>query len=91
MSRRARQLHRALVPLVLLPLLITLITGVGFQIAVQTGNADEWEWLLALHRGDFAIVNLESVYVFYNGLSVLFLLASGTLLWLNSGRRNREN
>ncbi|NEO87186.1 MAG: PepSY domain-containing protein [Spirulina sp. SIO3F2] len=85
--RPARQLHRALAPLMVFPLTLTLVTGVLFHIAALTGQEDQYLWLLALHRGRFGSINLEAIYVFFNGAGLLFILATGLMLWLQSGRR----
>lgn len=85
----SRRLHRALAPVMLTPLLITLITGVMFHVAALTGKAEDYLWLLALHRGQFGRINLEVVYVFFNAAGLLFLLISGLLLWLQSSRRRK--
>ncbi|EDX85881.1 hypothetical protein S7335_3584 [Synechococcus sp. PCC 7335] len=50
---RLRQLHRALVPSMVLPLLLTLTTGTLFQFSVAGDRANDFLWLLDLHRGKF--------------------------------------
>ena len=65
---RLRQLHRALVPFVAFPLLLTLTTGMGFQFAVAGGRANDFLWLLELHRGKFGSINLELIYPILNAL-----------------------
>ncbi|MGB3616297.1 MAG: hypothetical protein WBA10_21070 [Elainellaceae cyanobacterium] len=87
---RLRQLHKALVPVMLLPLLLTLSTGVLFQFAVLSGGADDLLWLLEMHRGKFGQINLELVYPFLNALGLLTLLITGFLMWLQSPNRNRK-
>jgi hypothetical protein len=77
-----RQLHRILAPILLLPLLITLMTGSLFQIAVITGKANEFAWLLDLHRGKFGRINLEIIYPFFNAIGLLLLLITGIIIWL---------
>ncbi|ESA33738.1 hypothetical protein N836_20150 [Leptolyngbya sp. Heron Island J] len=37
-----RQLHRALVPFMVLPLLITLTTGTAFQFAIAANRASDF-------------------------------------------------
>lgn len=85
-----RQLHRRLAPILLLPLLITLITGSLFQIAVVTGKTNEFAWLLDLHRGKFGRINLEMIYPFFNALGLLLLLLTGLMLWLQSRTTRRR-
>lgn len=35
---RLRQLHKTMVPIMLVPLLVTLTSGIGFQAAMVSGN-----------------------------------------------------
>lgn len=81
---RLRQLHRALVPIMVLPLLLTLTTGVLFQFAVMSDRATDFIWLLDLHRGKFGQINLDFVYPFLNALGLLTLLITGVLMWLKT-------
>ncbi|CCQ50076.1 hypothetical protein [Crocosphaera watsonii] len=60
-----RQLHYKIAPIMIFPLLLTVITGTLFQVAVVTGNADNFIWLLELHRGKFGRINLEMIYPFF--------------------------
>ena len=81
---RVRKLHRALVPFMAFPLLITLMTGLLFQFAVVSNRASDFLWLLDLHRGKFGQINLESIYPFINALGLLTLLITGLLMWLQT-------
>ena len=85
---RFRQLHRALVPFVAFPLLLTLTTGMGFQLAVAGGRANDFLWLLELHRGKFGSINLELIYPILNALGLLTLVVTGLMMWLQT--RNRK-
>jgi len=87
---RLRQLHRALVPVMVLPLLLTLTTGVLFQFAVASDRANDFIWLLDLHRGKFGQINLDFVYPFLNALGLLTLLITGVLMWLQTPNRKRS-
>jgi hypothetical protein len=86
---KIRQLHRALVPFVVLPLLITLTTGTAFQFAVAANRAEDFLWLLDLHRGKFGSVNLELIYPILNALGLLTLIITGLFMWLNTTMRRR--
>lgn len=88
---RLRQLHRALVPIMLLPLLLTLTTGVGFQFAVVSDRANDFLWLLDLHRGTFGQINLDFIYPILNGMGLLTFIVTGILMWLQSPKRNRRD
>ena len=87
--RRLRQFHRSLVPIMVMPLLVTVTTGIAFQMAAVSGRANDFTWLLALHRGKFGRVNLEMIYPFLNGFGLLTLLMTGLLIWWKMpGRRS---
>ncbi|MGA0198604.1 MAG: PepSY domain-containing protein [Prochlorotrichaceae cyanobacterium] len=86
-AKKLRQLHRFIAPIMVLPILLTAITGSVFQFAEMTGHEDTFEWLLELHKGDFGILNLESIYPFLNALGLLVLGATGVFLWLPAKRR----
>jgi hypothetical protein len=88
---RLRQLHTALVPFMVLPLLLTLTTGVLFQLAVASDRANDFLWLLDLHRGTFGRVNLDFIYPILNALGLLTLLITGVLMWLQFPSRKRRN
>lgn len=76
-----RRLHRTLAPLMCVPLLLTVTTGMLFQMAATSQQGDQFLWLLDLHRGKFGRFNLEALYPYLNGLGLLALLLTGTLMW----------
>ncbi|MGB5768422.1 MAG: PepSY domain-containing protein [Crocosphaera sp.] len=84
-----RQLHHQFAPLMVFPLLLTVITGSLFQVAVLTGNADNFLWLLELHRGKFGRINLDIIYPFLNAFGLLTLGTTGTIMWLETRPHNR--
>lgn len=88
---RLRQLHKALVPFMVLPLLLTLATGTLFQFAAASNRADDFLWLLDLHRGKFGQINLELVYPILNALGLLTLIITGSIMWYQSPSRKRKN
>ena len=85
-----RHLHRTLAPIMLLPLLLTVITGTVYQIADLVGKGDAFGWLLDWHKGHFGAVNLEVIYLFLNALGLLVLLFTGTSLWLHMRRAPKK-
>jgi hypothetical protein len=87
-SSQFRQFHRAIAPIMALPLLLTAITGSIYQIADLSGN--EAEWLLDLHKGNFGVLKLEAIYPFLNALGLLALLATGISIWLQMRRSSRS-
>lgn len=84
---RFRQIHRVLAPIMVLPILLTLITGTSYQIADLSGQDRAFDWLLQLHKGNFFLINLESIYVFLNALGLLFLAVTGIAMWNQVRRR----
>ncbi|MEL6247428.1 MAG: PepSY domain-containing protein [Cyanobacteria bacterium J06626_23] len=88
---KLRQIHRTLVPFMIVPLLLTLTTGLLFQFAVAGGRANDFLWLLDLHRGKFGRINLEFVYPVLNALGLLTLLVTGLLMWLRLPTRRRPS
>lgn len=86
---RLRQLHKALVPFMVLPLLLTLTTGTLFQFAVAGDRANDFLWLLDLHRGKFGQVNLEFLYPVLNALGLLTLIVTGSIMWFQSPSRKQ--
>ncbi|MBW4623381.1 MAG: PepSY domain-containing protein [Cyanosarcina radialis HA8281-LM2] len=88
---RFRQLHRALAPVMIVPLLISLTTGTIYQILDVAGKDSDFRWLLDIHKGDFGILNLEAIYPFLNALGLLVLLATGFSLWWQPRRKKVEH
>lgn len=88
---RLRQLHKALVPFMVLPLLLTLTTGTLFQFAVAGDRANDFLWLLELHRGKFGQVNLEFLYPILNALGLLTLIITGSIMWFQSPSRKKRS
>ncbi len=86
---RLRQLHASLAPIMILPLLLTLITGSLFQIASVSGNGGEFYWLLEFHKGKFGLINLEKIYPFLNATGLLTMVITGSLMWLTRRPRPR--
>jgi hypothetical protein len=83
-SSQFRQFHRAIAPLLALPLLLTAITGSIYQITDLSGN--DAKWILEIHKGNFGILKLEAIYPFLNALGLIALLATGISMWLQMRR-----
>ena len=47
------------------------------------GRANDFLWLLDLHRGTFGQVNLEFVYPLLNALGLLTLIITGLAMWFS--------
>jgi uncharacterized iron-regulated membrane protein len=81
---RLRKLHRRFAPIMVFPLLLTLITGSLFQVATITGETEQFLWLLDLHKGKFGALDLTWIYPFLNALGILMMLVTGITVWLQS-------
>lgn len=87
---RLRQVHKALAPIMLLPLLLTLITGSIYQIVDLGGKGDAYDWLLGWHKGHFGVLNLETIYPFLNAAGLLVMVITGISMWLQLRRRSKS-
>lgn len=87
-SSQFRQFHRAIAPLMALPLMHTAITGSLYQVTDLSGHAADW--LLEMHKGNFGILKLETIYPFLNALGLLALLVTGISMWLHVRRSPRR-
>jgi hypothetical protein len=88
---RLRQLHRAAAPIMILPILLTLITGSVYQIVDLGGKGGDFNWLLDWHKGNFGSLNLETIYPFLNALGLLTLAITGILMWVQMRRTSRRH
>jgi uncharacterized iron-regulated membrane protein len=88
---RLRQLHRVVAPIMILPILLTLITGSVYQIVDLGGKAGDFQWLLDWHKGHFGSLNLEAIYPFLNAFGLLTLAITGILMWMQTRRIYRKN
>ena len=79
---RFRQLHRTLAPVMVLPILLTLLTGSFYQVFSLGGREADFDWLLDWHKGHFGALNLETIYPFLNALGLLTLTITGISMWL---------
>lgn len=77
MKRNVRKYHRAIAPILALPLLLTILSGMGATIIRDWGLnlGVTANWLLKLHTGE--IFHLEAIYPILNGLGLLGLLVTG--------------
>lgn len=77
-----RRLHGALAPVVLMPLLLTVCSGMAYRLLKDWGGLgrDQVHWLMVLHEGEWLGHAAEPVYVLLNGLGLLWMLSSGALM-----------
>jgi hypothetical protein len=90
---RLRHWHGALAPVVLLPLLVTVSSGVGYRLGRDWIHLsrDQAHLLMVIHEGEWLQrwfgASGETFYVLANGLGLLWMLASGAGLLLERWRR----
>lgn len=87
MNRLFRKYHRTLAIILSLPILLTIITGVGYSIF------DEWLGLgqighLMLEIHTMKILHLEKIYPLLNGLGLIGLLITGLSMTSLLGKRS---
>lgn len=88
--RKIRALHGAVAPIVLLPLLITVFTGVSYRLSKDWFHLerDQVHWLMTLHEGEYLGDTLEPLYVLLNGLGLLWMLITGATMAADKIRRS---
>lgn len=86
MSKRIfRTLHRQVAPFMVLPLLITALTGVTYRLGKDWlgWTRDQAHFLMVIHEGEYLGDDIKPFYVLLNACGVLFLLATGTAMVLD--------
>ncbi|MGK7942503.1 MAG: PepSY domain-containing protein [Crocosphaera sp.] len=88
-----RQWHRALAPIVMLPLMITVSTGVTYRLSKDwLGlSRDQVHFLMSLHEGEYLGKTLEPFYVLLNGLGVVWMLVTGGVMVFQNLRKSLKN
>ena len=83
-----RRWHGALAPFVLLPLLLTVASGLGYRLLRDWGGLERerTHLLMTLHEGEWLKTWFgppgETLYVLLNGLGLLWMIGSGAaMLW----------
>jgi hypothetical protein len=90
---RLRHVHAGLAPLALLPLLVTVGTGLSYRLLRDWGGwgRDQTHLLMVLHEGEWLNrwfgSNGETVYVLLNGVGLLWMLGTGAALLAQRWRR----
>ena len=83
-QRKARRIHRWLVPIAAFPLLLTAFTGTLYSLLLEQG-IDAF-WPLKVHTGQFGLLNLQSLYPMLLGILTILVTASGLVLFLKPSR-----
>ena len=74
-QRRARRVHRWVVPIAAAPLLITAATGSLYSLLLER-NIDAF-WLLRIHTGQFGWFDLQPFYPIVLGILTILVSSSG--------------
>jgi hypothetical protein len=86
---RVRELHQRIAPFVLLPLFVTVCSGVGYRLARDWFGAsrEQVHWLMTLHEGEWLGPTLEPIVVLMNAVGLLWMLITGLALLIQRWRR----
>ena len=86
---RVRELHQRIAPFVLLPLFVTVCSGVGYRLARDWFGAsrEQVNWLMTLHEGEWLGPPLEPIVVLMNAVGLLWMLITGLALLIERWRR----
>ncbi len=81
-----RKLHRTIAPIVMLPLFVTILTGISYRLGKSWFglSRDQVHFLMVIHEGEYLGEHLEPIYVLLNGLGVMFMLVSGVVMLMKS-------
>ncbi len=84
-QRKARRLHRWLVPIAAAPLLLTAGSGSLYSLLLEQ-NIDAF-WLLKIHTGNFGAINLQPIYSVMLGVLTVVVTISGLVLLIRTPAR----
>jgi len=89
-QRHFRELHRFVAPIVMLPLVVTIFTGVSYRLSKDWfgWTRDQAHWLMVIHEGEYFGETLKSFYVLLNGLGLLWMLVTGGVMLFQSFRQS---
>jgi len=84
--KQFREWHRRLAGIMIIPLIVTAITGVSYRLSKDWFGftRDEAHFLMVIHEGEYLGDELKGIYVLLNGLGVLFLLTTGATMLLSN-------
>lgn len=88
-----RQWHGTLAPIVMLPLMITVTTGVTYRLSKDWFglSRDQVHFLMSIHEGEYLGETLEPFYVLFNGLGVVWMLVTGAIMVFQNLRKRFKN
>lgn len=82
LQKLVRKLHSTVAPIVMLPLLVTVTTGVTYRLSKDWFGLtrDQVHFLMVIHEGEYLGPHLEPFYVLLNGLGLLWMLVTGGVM-----------
>ncbi len=88
-----RKWHSTLAPIVMLPLMITVSTGVTYRLSKDWFglSRDQVHFLMSIHEGEYLGHTLEPFYVLLNGLGVVWMLVTGGIMVFQNLKRSLKN
>lgn len=91
MKRIARKYHRIVAPIIALPLILTVLTGMLATIIrewpINTGLTSS-SLILGIHTGE--IFHLQAIYPVLNGLGLIVLVVTGITMSGVFSKKKRE-
>ncbi len=88
---RIRRLHRLIAPIMILPIIFTVITGVIYQIGELGGFKDQIRFIIHWHKGNFGYLDFQKSFPFLNGIGLLILVVTGVPMLFKSQRSSKSN
>lgn len=88
-KKKIREYHSIIAPIVLLPLVITVFTGVIYRLGKSWFglSRDQVHFLMVIHEGEYLGDFFEPIYVLLNGLGLLWMLVTGLIILINSRKK----
>ncbi len=85
-----RKIHRQMAPIIFLPLGVTVLTGVSYNVAEEWFGleGEKVQFLMQIHTGEF--LHLGKFYPFLNALGVIAMIITGIIMILPKKRPNNE-
>ncbi len=85
-----RKWHSTLAPIVMLPLMMTVSTGVIYRLSKDWFglSRDQVHFLMTIHEGEYLGHTLEPFYVLFNGLGVVWMLVTGGIMVFQNLKRS---
>ena len=87
---KIRQLHRLLAPIMILPILFTVVTGMIYQIGELGGFEAQIRFIIHWHKGNFGYLDFQKSFPFLNGLGSLILAITGLQMWFKARRSSKK-